>query len=72
MGFPLHPFVREMMFYYGLDFHHMAPNSILHLASFITVCEALLRYELHFGLWLKIFGIKPKSSSSHLAQCGGA
>jgi RNA polymerase sigma factor (sigma-70 family) len=60
------------MFYYGLDFHHMAPNSILHLASFITVCEAFLRCEPHFSLWLKIFGIKPKSSGSDLAEYGGA
>jgi hypothetical protein len=72
LGFPLHPFVRGIMFYYGLDFHHMAPNSILHLASFITVCEAFLRIEPHFGLWLRIFGVKPKSSGSDLAECGGA
>ena len=37
LGFLLHPFACGIMFYYGLDFHHMAPNSILHLASFITV-----------------------------------
>lgn len=72
LGFPLHPFVRGILFYYGLDFHHLAPNSILHLASFITVCEAFLRIEPHFGLWLKIFGVKPKSSDSELSECGGA
>ena len=27
LGFPLHPFVRGLMFYYGLDFHDLAPNS---------------------------------------------
>ena len=26
LGFPLHPFVRGLMFYYGLDFHDLAPN----------------------------------------------
>jgi hypothetical protein len=72
LGFPLHPFVRGVMYYYGLDFHHMPPNSILHLTSFITVCETFLRCEPHFGLWLKLFGIKPKSSGSDLAECGGA
>ena len=30
LGFPLHPFVRGLMFYYGLDFHDLAPNSFLH------------------------------------------
>jgi hypothetical protein len=72
MGFPLHPFMCGMMYYYGLDFHHMAPNSILHLASFITVCEAFLHCEPHFGQWLKLFGIKPKSGGSDLVECGGA
>ena len=28
LGFPLHPFVRGLMFYYGLDFHDLAPNFI--------------------------------------------
>ena len=27
LGFPLHPFVRGLMFYYGLDFHDLAPIS---------------------------------------------
>ena len=26
MGFPLHPFVRGLIFYYGPDFHDLAPN----------------------------------------------
>ena len=60
------------MFYYGFDFHHLAPNSILHLAAFIIVCEAFLHCEPHFGLWLKLFGIKLKSSGSELAECRGA
>ena len=60
------------MVYYGLDFHQMAPNSILHLSSLITVCEAYLRIEPHFGLWLKIFSVKTKSSGSDLAECGSA
>ena len=52
LGFPLHPFVRGLMFYYGLDFHDLAPNSFLNLSTFIVVCGAFLRIPLHFGLWL--------------------
>src|SRR5215216_5071997 len=26
LRFPLHPFVRGLMFYYGLDFHDLAPK----------------------------------------------
>ena len=57
LGFPLHPFVRGLMF---LDFHDLAPNFILNISAFIVVCEAFLRIKPHFGLWLKTFNVKPK------------
>ena len=60
LDFSLDPFVRGLMFYYGLDFHDLAPDSILHISSFIVVCEAFLRITPHFGLWLKTFNVKPK------------
>ena len=60
LGFPLHPFVRGLMFYYGLDFHDLAPNFILNISTFIVVCEVFLRIKPHFGLWLKIFNVKLK------------
>ena len=42
LGFPLHPFVCGLKFYYGLDFHDLAPNFILNISAFIIVCEAFL------------------------------
>ena len=42
LGFPLHPFVRGLMFYYSLDFHDLAPNFIFNISAFIVVCEAFL------------------------------
>ena len=52
LGCPMDPFVRGLMFYYGLEFHDLAPESILHISSFIVVCEAFVRTTPHFGLWL--------------------
>src|SRR3989337_3627074 len=72
LGFALHPFVRRLMFYYGLDFHDLAPNSFLHISAFIVVCEAFLCIPPHFGLWLKIFNVKPKVVDGQHAECGGA
>ena len=46
LGFPLHPFVRGLMFYYGLAFHDLAPNFILNISAFIVVCEAFLCIQL--------------------------
>ena len=72
LGFPLHPFVRGLMFYYGLDFHDLAPNFILNISAFIVVCEAFLCIQPHFGLWLKTFSVKPQMIEGKQAECGGA
>ena len=60
LGFALNPFIRGLMFYYGLDFHDLAPDSLLHISTFIVVCEAFLHITPHFGLWLKTFDVKLK------------
>ncbi|XP_044443710.1 uncharacterized protein [Triticum aestivum] len=72
LGFPLHQFVRGWMFFYGLDFHDLAPNAILNIMAFIIVCEAFLRVRPHFGLWLKTFNVKPKVVGGEHADCSGA
>ena len=72
LGFPLHPFVRGVMYYYGIDFHDLSPNSFLNISRFIVACEAFLRISPHFGLWLKVFNVKPKVVSGEHAECGGA
>ena len=64
LGLALDPFVRGLMFYYGLDFHDLAPDSFLHITTFIVVCEAFLRVTPHFGLWLKTFEVKPKMTGA--------
>ena len=72
LGFPLHPFFRGLMFYYGLDFHDLAPNFVHNISALIVVCEAFLRIRPHFGLWLKIFNVKPKVVCGSQAECSGA
>ena len=42
LGFPPHPFVWGLMFYYGLDFHDLAPNFILNISAF-PMAQGLLR-----------------------------
>ena len=46
LGLTLDPFVRGLMFYYGLDFHALAPDSFLHISTFIVMYEAFLRITL--------------------------
>ena len=71
LGFSTDPFLRGLRFYYGLEFHDLAPESILHISSFIVVCEAFLRITPHFGLWLKTFKVEPKMIEGRHAECGG-
>ena len=44
------------MFYYGLDFHDLAPNFVLNISAFIVVCEAFLRICLTLA-----YGCKPSA-----------
>ena len=60
------------MFYYGLDFHDLAPDSFLHVSAFVIMCEAFLRIPPHFVLWLKTFNVKPKVVDGKQAECSGA
>ena len=72
LSFPTNPFVRGLMFYYGLEFHDLDPESIFHISLFIVVCEAFLRITPQFGLWLKTFIVEPKMIMGQQAECGGA
>ena len=47
LGLTLDPFIRGLMFYYGLDFHDLSPNSFLRISTFIVVCEAFLHVTPH-------------------------
>ena len=38
----IHPFLRGLLYAYGLQLHHLAPNSIMHIACFFTLCECYL------------------------------
>ena len=70
LGFALNPFVRGLMFYYGLDFHNLAPDSILLISTFIVTCEAFLRTPPHFGLLLKTFDVRPQVTEEEQEECG--
>jgi hypothetical protein len=57
-GFPLHPFVLGIMFYYGLELWNLHPNNILHIACFMTQCEACLSMAPHWMFWKHLFSAR--------------
>src|SRR3954469_15032556 len=62
VALPLHPFVRGLLYSYRLQLHDLTPNGILHIACFITLCEAFLGIYSHWGLWRRLFSIKRTNS----------
>ena len=50
LGFPIHPFLRGLLEFYGLQLHHLTPASILHIAGFVALCKLFLGIEAHFAL----------------------
>ena len=55
LSFPLHEFVRGLLYAYGVQLHGLTPNNILHIACFIVLCECFLGVHPHWGLWHRIF-----------------
>jgi hypothetical protein len=58
LSLPPHPFLRGLLFAYGIQLHDLNPNTILHIASFIMLCECFLGIEPHWALWRRIFAIR--------------
>jgi hypothetical protein len=58
LSFPPHPFLHCLLYVYGIQLHDLNPNTILHLACFITLCECFLGIEPHWALWRRIFIIR--------------
>ena len=52
-GVSIHPFLRGLIDHYGIS-----PNSILHVAIFIKLCEAYLGILPHFDLFCHFFCLK--------------
>jgi hypothetical protein len=56
-------FFRELLMFYGLRLHDIAPNSILQVSAFTFLCEAYLRVAPSMGLWLETFFGKQQTES---------
>ena len=50
LGFPMSEFFRRVLDFYGLKVQDLTPNSILHLACFVTLCEGYFGCAAFFPL----------------------
>jgi hypothetical protein len=72
LSFPAHEFLRGLLFAYGVQLHQLTPNSILHIACFVTLCESFLGIEPHWILWKFLFRLCPSVALSKKPELGGA
>jgi hypothetical protein len=72
LALPSCSFFRGLLYYYGLELHHLNPNSICHISIFIYYCEVFLGIEPHWDLFHFLFRIKPQPTSKNLSVVGGA
>jgi hypothetical protein len=72
LSLPAHEFLRGLLFVYGVQLHQLMPNSILHIACFITLCESFLGVDPHWTLWKFLFRLRPSVSLSKNPELGGA
>ena len=54
----IHPFLHRLIDHYGISLCNLSPNSILHVAIFINLCEAYLGILPHFDLFHHFFCVK--------------
>jgi hypothetical protein len=72
LSFPAHEFLHGLLFVYGVQLHQLTPNSILHIACFVTLCESFLGIKPHWILWKFLFRLLPSVSLSKNPELGGA
>ena len=51
LGLLVHPFLWDLLEYWGVSLCNLHPNTILHIAVFIHFCEAYLGILPHFNLF---------------------
>jgi len=42
LAIPACDFLRSLLFFWGVQLHHLTPDSVLHIAIFVQLCEAFL------------------------------
>ncbi|KAE8797640.1 hypothetical protein D1007_27107 [Hordeum vulgare] len=65
---PVSTFFNNFLTFFGLQPHHLAPNAILQLTSFVVLCEGFLVIEPRLDLWQSLFFYKKQSKKMDKAE----
>ncbi|KAE8806656.1 hypothetical protein D1007_17182 [Hordeum vulgare] len=61
LGMPASHFLSLFLMHYRLPPHHVAPNTIMQLSAFVTLCEGFLGITPHLDIWTRLFFFKQLS-----------
>ena len=70
-GLPSCSFLRGLLHFYGLELCNLGPNSLLHIAIFVHLCEAFLGVRPHWKLFLHLFTVRPLPKADDQDGVGG-
>ena len=71
LALPVSEFFYALLQFWGIQLHHLTPQSILHLSIFTHFCEAFLGILPHFHLFQHFFTLVPVPNSAKPAVVGG-
>ena len=64
-------FFYSLLQFWGIQLHHLTPQSILHLSIFTHFCEAFLGILPHFHLFQHFFILVPIPNATKPTVVGG-
>jgi hypothetical protein len=70
LAIPICDFLQGVLFFWGIQLHHLTPTSILHIAIFVHLCEAFLGIYPHFDLFKSLFFLNPYPNFLNVAMVG--
>ena len=71
LAVPVSEFFHALLQFWGIQLHHLTPQSILHLSIFTHFCEAFLGILPHFHLFQNFFTLIPIQNAAKPAVVGG-
>lgn len=71
LGFPMHPFVRGLLFFFGYQLHHLDPHRSPSHRKFYYFLGMLLRDCPHLDMFHHFFCIRPQMNGSAIRDLGG-
>ena len=71
LGIPVCDFLWGLLFFWGIQLHHLTLTFILRISIFVHLCEAFLEIYPHFDLFKTLIFLNPYPNFSNVATVGG-